>query len=167
MVKVLFVCLGNICRSPLAEALFKKAVEDRGLTDQIYCDSAATSTYEIGNRPDRRTCANAESHGLKLDHRAKQLRKSDFTDFDYIIGMDDSNFDNIHAMSHRFSGSYPSHEQVFLLRKFDPFVEVSRGIPSLPDPYYEPDEAFEEVYQIAKRSTEKLLDWIIKKHHLE
>ncbi|PMD96148.1 protein tyrosine phosphatase [Siphonobacter sp. BAB-5405] len=167
MINVLFVCLGNICRSPLAEALFKKAVQERGLSDQIYCDSAATSTYEIGNRPDHRTRRNAESHGLQLDHRAKQLRKSDFVDFDYIIGMDDSNFDNIQAMSHQFSGAYPRHEQVFLLRKFDPLVDTSSmTIPSLPDPYYEADEAFEEVYQIAERSTKKLLDWIVEQHGL-
>ena len=155
MIRVLFVCLGNICRSPIAEATFRDLVEKRGLSHHIACDSAGTSNYHIGDLPDRRTRRNAESHGLILTHRCRQLVRADFEEFDYIVAMDYANFDTIQA---KFSRDI-SNGQVFLLGKFDP--EVTDGsVPAVPDPYYEDDSAFEDVYQMVRRCNEAFLDWI-------
>ncbi|MDX1629630.1 MAG: low molecular weight protein-tyrosine-phosphatase, partial [Fulvivirga sp.] len=95
MIKVLFVCLGNICRSPLAEGIFKKRIKEHGLVGQVEVDSCGTSQYHIGEPPDERTVANAASNAIKLDHEARQFLKKDFRQFDYIIPMDDANLQNI------------------------------------------------------------------------
>ncbi|XP_067878180.1 low molecular weight phosphotyrosine protein phosphatase isoform X6 [Heterodontus francisci] len=88
---VLFVCLGNICRSPIAEAIFRKQVTDRGIISKWKIDSAATSTYEIGNPADERGQRCLMKHGISTNHIARQVTKNDFLTFDYILCMDESN----------------------------------------------------------------------------
>ena len=90
-ISVLFVCLGNICRSPLAEGVFKYLVEDQGLTNQFLIDSAGTGSWHVGDRPDGRAALVAEQHGINLDSRARQIQDEDFSRFDYIIAMDREN----------------------------------------------------------------------------
>ncbi|XP_069462156.1 low molecular weight phosphotyrosine protein phosphatase isoform X1 [Ambystoma mexicanum] len=88
---VLFVCLGNICRSPIAEAVFRNLVVEKGLTNQWRIDSAATSTYEIGSPPDYRGEACMKRHGISMNHIARQVTKDDFLSYDYMLCMDESN----------------------------------------------------------------------------
>ena len=96
--RVLFVCLGNICRSPLAEAAFRKAAADAGIAVEV--DSAGTAAYHVGEPPDPRSIAEAARHGIAIDHyRGRQLAASDFRDFDWIIGMDRSNMANIQRVA--------------------------------------------------------------------
>ena len=90
-VRILFICLGNICRSPAAQGMMQSTVDERGLTGSFLIDSAGTGGYHIGSLPDQRMRAHARRRGLVLDHRCRQVSESDFYDFDIIIGMDASN----------------------------------------------------------------------------
>ena len=99
MIKILFVCHGNICRSPMAQYVMQDLITRRGLTDCIYVDSAATSTEEIGNRVHRGTRGKLYEMGIPCgDHRAVQLKRSDYEKYDYLIGMDDWNMRNMRRM---------------------------------------------------------------------
>lgn len=158
MIHVLFVCLGNICRSPLAEGVFQQLLVKQGLTGYISCDSAATSTYEIGNHPDPRTLKNAQSHGLTLDHRSQQITRAAFDQADYVIGMDYSNIENIHRVLKLGDQSY---NKISLMRDFDP-----EGPGEVPDPYYGTEADFELTYQLIARSAEGLLADIIREHRI-
>jgi protein-tyrosine phosphatase len=151
--KLVFVCLGNICRSPLAEGVFKKLVEEKGLQEVIICDSAGTASYYIGELADPRTRKNARSHGIDLTHCARAFRSDDFHDFDYIIPMDGSNMQHINRVK---PAAYKA--KIVLLRDFDP---EGKGL-SVPDPYYGTEKDFEEVYQIVYRSCKHFLDCVIK-----
>ncbi|MFN3316607.1 MAG: low molecular weight protein-tyrosine-phosphatase, partial [Raineya sp.] len=101
--KILFVCLGNICRSPLAEGIFRKLVEEAGLREQIEVDSAGTSAYHIGELPDYRTRQVAEKNGIMLTHKARQFKKSDFDEFDYILAADKNNLAHLKALQNSYS----------------------------------------------------------------
>ncbi|WP_234736443.1 low molecular weight protein-tyrosine-phosphatase [Tellurirhabdus bombi] len=166
MITVLFLCLGNICRSPLAEGVFRQLVEERGLDGQIECDSAGTASYHVGDLPDRRTRENALKHGITLTHRARRLSGEDFVQFTYLVAMDEANYDAIQYASHRSTGFY-SEENTFLLREFDPLVDdPEQGGTNVPDPYYEEANVFEQVYQIAYRCCNNLLNYIVDQHNL-
>lgn len=152
-IKVLFVCLGNICRSPMAEGVFKKLVKEKGLESQIYCDSAGTSSYHIGNDPDERMCQTASGYSITLQHKARQLKIKDFEDFDYIIAMDSSNFSDILKLAGD-NESYKS--KIGLMRDYD----LEGHGQDVPDPYYGGIKGFDEVYHILRRSTELFLQEI-------
>ncbi|KAF4529460.1 hypothetical protein B566_EDAN017865, partial [Ephemera danica] len=141
MLKILYVCLGNICRSPIAEGTMEALVAAKGLSDKIFVDSAGTADYHIGDLPDRRTRANAEENRIKLSHKCRQFTIQDFSDFDYIIPMDADNLADIQTMSLIAFGSHQSDESLFLLRKFD--VVDNKNL-SVPDPYYGLPADFEE-----------------------
>jgi protein-tyrosine phosphatase len=156
MIRVLFVCYGNICRSPVAEGVFRTLVADAGLSDQIECDSAGTASFHLGQLPDRRTRENALEHGLTLTHRARRLLGEDLAQFTYFVAMDETNLEAIEKLNYRSTGLHTA-DTIFLLREFDPQVNDQ---PNVPDPYYEGPEVFEEVYQITLRCCQQLLVYI-------
>lgn len=163
MIQVLFVCLGNICRSPVAEGVFKELVRKSGLDGLIYCDSAGTAAYHTGSLPDKRMRKVALQNGIALTHHARQLSYDDFLEYNYIMAMDESNFDNIRKESFRANGSYLPDQQLYLYRMFDPQRGASLIVP---DPYYDELPAFQEVYEIVRRSGSAFLDFLIEKHNL-
>jgi len=158
-IHVLFVCLGNICRSPLAEGVFRKLVLEAGLSEVITCDSAATSTYEIGNDPDHRTRRNAELHGISLNHKAQQISLNLFNSSTLVLGMEPDNLLNIHKV---LKLSYQVHAKIQLLRDFDP-----QGPGNVPDPYFATDDApFEQVFTMIDRSCRGLLNDLVREYKL-
>lgn len=153
MKKVLFVCLGNICRSPLAEAIFNEKIIKRGLSDQFMADSAGTAIYHVGHNPDPRTIQVAFDHNIPVSHSGQQFKKRHVDEFDYLIAMDHSNYQNmINEM-----GTQP--DTLFLMRDFDP---QGKG-KDVPDPYYGGQDGFEEMFQILDRSTDVLITFLLKK----
>jgi protein-tyrosine phosphatase len=163
LISVLFVCLGNICRSPIAEGVFNELLHQNGLPDRISCDSAGTAAYHTGNLPDKRMRKVALDNGIKLTHQARQLTYQDFGRFDYIMAMDEANFDNIKRESCHVNSNKNPIDQLFLFRTFDPERGESMQVP---DPYYDGMEAFENVYEIVLRSGTHFLNWLIQKHDL-
>lgn len=148
-ISVLFICLGNICRSPLAEGVFGQQVSEAGLEDRFSIDSAGTGAYHAGEAPDSRSVAVAEEHGVPLAGLARQVTVQDMVGFDWIVAMDGSNRRSLLQIR-------PSTDsgRIVLMRDFDP--EDPGG--DVPDPYYGGADGFEEVYQILDRSCRGLLD---------
>lgn len=154
MYKLLFVCLGNICRSPSAENIMRYLIEKEGLSDQIVCDSAGTASYHLGEPPDRRMKAAAEKRGIKLEGKARQFQPSDFEKYDLILAMDRDNYwslvsldpekkyrDKIKMMCN-YAKSYPDQE--------------------VPDPYYGGTEGFNHVIDLLLDACSELLESIKK-----
>lgn len=157
-INVLFVCLGNICRSPLAEGILLQLLEEKGLIDKISVDSAGTANYHIGERPDPRTIENAHKNGVTLPSRGRQFDRSDFENFDYIIPMDESNLFHIR----RLEPSTPvTGYTIVKMRKFDPLAENA----DVPDPYYSGPKGFQDVFDILNRSNTNFLNFLIEKHN--
>lgn len=148
--KLLFVCLGNICRSPSAENIMNHLIEQAGLSEHILCDSAGTSSYHIGSPPDRRMSAAAATKlGIKLRGRARQFQKSDFQDFDLILAMDQENYENILALDQ----TKQYQQKVHLMCEF-----CSRHtLKDVPDPYYGGQEGFNQVIDLLIDACEGLL----------
>ena len=148
--KVVFVCLGNICRSPTAEGIFIHKVRERGLELYFYIDSAGTAAYHVGEPANSKSQFTANQYGVKLPSRARQFEYADFEDFDLILPMDSSNMYNLKTMDRKTRFS----DKLFMMRDFDPQPEDG----NVPDPYYGGMQGFENVYQILERSCEALLD---------
>jgi protein-tyrosine phosphatase len=144
-VRVLFVCLGNICRSPLGAAILKNKLKRTGMDAWVEVDSCGTSNYHIGDGADPRTLASASKHGVPMDHCARQLTAKDLEDFDFIFAMDKSNLQNILRLA---NGKDVTHK-IKLMREFDP---VQKGA-EVPDPYHGTEKDFQEVFDILDRST--------------
>jgi protein-tyrosine phosphatase len=150
-VRILFVCMGNICRSPTAEGVMRHLLAEEGLEDVIELDSAGTGGWHVGDPPDRRATAAARARGIVLDGAARQVRPDDFEDFDLILVADRDNLRDMLAIAP------PGTEQkVRLLREFDP---GSEGAPDLdvPDPYYGGERGFEDVLDLVEAACRGLL----------
>lgn len=146
---LLFVCLGNICRSPTAENIMRHLVEQAGLGDVIHCDSAGTSAYHVGSRPDARMSRAATAYGLELVGRARQFEVADFERFDWILAMDQSNYQDILACDRQ--GRY--HHKVKLMCDFCRHHRDRE----VPDPYYGGPEGFNYVLELLFDACEGLL----------
>ena len=149
---VLFVCLGNICRSPMAEAIFNAKVAERGLEQDFSVDSAGTGDWHIGQKADPRTIETCRNKDIPVTSIARQLIPDDFDEFDHIIVMDRSNFDNATRISNGQSG------KISMMRQFD---NTGSG-KDVPDPYFGGDDGFEKVYQLLEESTENLLNQLTR-----
>lgn len=146
--KVLFVCLGNICRSPMAEALFNSKVSERGLGDHFLVDSAGTGDWHVGQKADPRTIETCRENNIPVISIARQLQPGDFEEFDHVIVMDSSNYDNAARLSNGQSS------KISLMRKYD----HSGSGKDVPDPYFGGDDGFEKVFRLLDESTENLLN---------
>jgi len=147
--RVLFVCLGNICRSPLAENVFRHLVEDAGLEDDFEIDSAGTGSWHVGERPDSRAVAAARARGIEVRGRARQVTPEDLSTFDYVLAMDR---DNLRDLDHMARGGETT-ARIELFRAYDP----DRDGDDVPDPYYGGPTGFEDVLEIVSRSCRRLL----------
>lgn len=139
--RVLFVCLGNICRSPAAEGVLRAIVASHGEENGWVIDSAGTGNYHIGDLPDRRMCVHARRRGYELTHRCRQVRYDDFNDFDLIVPMDGSNERNLRALA-------PSVEAERKIVPMARFLTMASRYDYIPDPYYEGAEGFELVLDL-------------------
>lgn len=149
--RVLFVCLGNICRSPAAEGIMRSLAGDT-----LTIDSAGTGRYHIGQLPDNRMRIHARRRGVELTHRCRQVTESDFDDFDLIIGMDDSNLANLRRIA-------PTPEAAEKIHGMAEYFNPSTRWDHVPDPYYEGSEGFELVLDLLDEGCRNLLDKL-KKH---
>jgi len=150
--RVLFVCLGNICRSPLAEAIVRRRALGRGLGGRFHFASAGTGDWHIGSGADIRSAATAKAHGIDLSrHRAMQITASDISRWHWFVAMDADNREDLLVME-------ASSERVLMMRQF----EVETGIPpDVPDPYYGGKDGFEDMYHLLAANADPLLDYLI------
>ncbi|ACE84508.1 low molecular weight protein-tyrosine-phosphatase [Cellvibrio japonicus] len=156
MIQVLFVCLGNICRSPTADGIFRHFIEDAGLQDKVYVDSAGTGDWHIGRAPDPRSQAAARQRGYDLSMlRARQVSSVDFSRFDYILAMDNANLRDLQRMK---PANYQGHLGLFLA-----FGE-RQDYREVPDPYYGENDGFELVLDLVEDAARGLLTDIRQRH---
>ena len=159
MVKVLFVCMGNICRSPMAEGMFRRLLKSAGLAEQVYVDSAGTHSYHIGAPPDTRSQATALRRGIDLRNlRARQVTESDLVEFDYVLAMDRDNFEHLQVLC-------PDPQ---LQRRVQLFLDFAPDLPEreVPDPYYGGSGGFERVMDLVEEAAQGLLTDIRQRHRL-
>jgi protein-tyrosine phosphatase len=157
-VSVLFVCMGNICRSPTAEGVFRHLVREAQLEEHVHTDSAGTHAYHVGNPPDVRAQATAERRGIELhDLRARRVAEEDFDVFDYVLAMDQ---DNYQILSTICPPGYETRLRMFM--EFAPHL----NIPEVPDPYYGGASGFERVFDMVEEAARGLLEDIRSKHDL-
>lgn len=150
MTRICFVCLGNICRSPTAEGIFRHLVDLHGLTDQFKIDSAGTAAWHVGKSPDARSTAAAARRGIRMAGAARQFVAADFERFDLVVAMDADN----HAALSRLASTDDARSRLHMMRDFDP--DSPPGA-SVPDPYYGGSRGFEDVLDICQRACEGLL----------
>ena len=156
---VLFICLGNICRSPAAQAVMQAMVDERGLSDRFYIDSAGIGGWHIGDLPDKRMRVHARPRGYELTHRARKVRSADFEDFDLIVGMDASNVDDLCSMS----ATIEQQDKVVMMGDY---IRQYPNYDHVPDPYYEGSEGFELVLDLLEDACDNLLDRIIEHNNI-
>ncbi len=156
--RLLFVCLGNICRSPSAENIMNHLIRQAGLECEITCDSAGTSSYHIGSPPDRRMNAAAKLRGIELVGRARQFERADFEEFDLILAMDIDNFEAIRSIDP--AGTY--QDKVRLMCDFC----TEHSLREVPDPYYGGTEGFNFVIDLLLDACQRLLDFVIQEQNL-
>ena len=150
-IRILFVCLGNICRSPAAEGVFRSMAEERGVADRFEIDSAGLYGGHAGEQPDNRMRVHAFQRGYSLIHRSRPVKVADFDDFDLVVAMDDSNYSRLHRLA-------PTPEDE---RKVVKMIDFVKGYPQydcVPDPYYEGAEGFEIVLNLLEDGCRNMLD---------
>jgi len=151
--KLLFVCMGNICRSPTAEGVMRHLLREQGLEDEIEIDSAGTGGWHAGDPPDSRATEAARRRGIALEGAARQVRPSDFEEYDLLLAADRENLADLRAVA----PDEAAMAKVRLLREFDP---DSRGAPDLdvPDPYYGGPDGFEDVLDLVEAACRGLIE---------
>jgi protein-tyrosine phosphatase len=154
-VRILFVCLGNICRSPTAEGVMRRLVREAGLEGEIEIDSAGTGAWHVGNPPDARATEAASRRGTVLDGHARQVTAADFEDFDLLLAMDAT---NLHELRQRAPGE-DARARVRLLREFDPASAGQIDL-DVPDPYYGGARGFDTVLDLVEAACAGLLEEI-------
>ena len=158
--RLLFICLGNICRSPAAQAVMQKLVDERGLRDRFYIDSAGIGGWHVGDLPDKRMRKHAHPRGYVVNHRTRQVQASDFEDFDLIVGMDAENVDDLRSMAATIEQS----DKVVMMGDY---ISKYPNYDHVPDPYYEGSEGFELVLDLLEDSCVNLLNSIIEQNNIE
>ena len=148
---ILFICLGNICRSPLAEGIFQHKLSQRVLQHKYMVESAGTGNWHVGDLADPRMRTTALRNGIDLTSRARQVNQKDFKRFDMLLAMDRNNY--LHLLDMDKTATYT--ERVHMMRAFDPDVQQELDVP---DPYFGGDSGFDDVYQMLDRSCENLLN---------
>mgnify|MGYP001379974667 CR=1 FL=1 len=162
MIRVLFVCLGNICRSPMAEAVFRHYVQEAGLSDRIVVDSAGTGDWHIGNPPHRGTRHILDANNISYENiRARQVANSDFADSHYIIAMDEQNLKDLRRLAEQAARSGKSRDPY--IGKLLEFASQA-SVRDVPDPYYTGN--FEEVFALVQEGCRGLLNFIIARENL-
>jgi len=155
-VKILFVCMGNICRSPTAHGVFRQLVEQEQLTEKVEIDSAGTHAYHVGNPPDSRAQKTAQGRGINLsDLRARQAVADDFNTFDYVIAMDQDNYHSLMSIC-----PADQEQRVHLFMDLAPQMRTRE----VPDPYYGGPAGFEQVFDLVDVAAKGLLDDIRRKY---
>lgn len=152
-IRILFVCLGNICRSPAAHGMMENLVEERGLASRFVIDSAGLYGGHAGDLPDRRMRVHAFQRGLRLEHRSRQVRPSDFDNFDIIVAMDDSNYERLRNMA-------PSPEDEAKVVRMASFLTQHPSADCIPDPYYEGAAGFELVLDLLEDGCASMLSML-------
>lgn len=150
-IRILFVCLGNICRSPAAQGVMEALVAERGVANRFEIDSAGIGGWHVGDLPDKRMRVHASRRGLELTHRARQVRPYDFGEFDMVVAMDDNNVEEL------LDRARTPEDERKIVRMTD-FARHHAGAESVPDPYYEGAEGFELVLDLLEDSCSGLLD---------
>lgn len=158
-ISVLFVCLGNICRSPLAEAVFREVVVEAKLESRFRIDSAGTSGYHDGDPPDARTTEVAGRRGVSVAGVSRRVTPQDVDSFDYLVVMDEEN----RRAVERLVADTPADAEVRLLREFDP---EAGGDMEVPDPYFGGPDGFENVHDLVERAARGLLRHLVDRHDL-
>jgi protein-tyrosine phosphatase len=159
MLRLCFVCLGNICRSPIGEGVMRHLLREAGLDGAVEVDSAGTAGYHAGEPPDARARAAARRFGVEVGGRARQFERVDFERFDYVLAMDRTNFEDLseHALD------VTARQKLHLLRSFEPGAPPGA---SVPDPYYGGDDDFDDVVRICLSACAALLEQLRREHRL-
>lgn len=155
---VLFVCHGNICRSPAAEGVFQTLILERQMSEKIFADSAGTSDEHAGELAHSVTRRIASKHGINLTHKSRVFIPDDFDRFDLILLMDNWNFRNTTALARSDS----DRSKLRMYRSFDPASAELNRIPEVPDPYYGGIEGFEQVHSIFERTSPHIMDFLLE-----
>lgn len=154
-IKILFVCLGNICRSPAAQGVMERLVKEKGVADRFEIDSAGLYGGHAGDLPDHRMRVHAQRRGLNLTHRSRQIKESDFDRFDIIVAMDDSNYDRLRRMA-------PTPEDEKKVVKMADFFTLHPWADCVPDPYYDGAQGFENALDLIEDGCDTLLRSLIE-----
>ena len=153
--KILFVCLGNICRSPAAEGIFKQKIKDRDLENLFVVDSAGTGGWHVGNLADRRMCEAALSRGIELTSRSRKIDHNDLYEFDHILVMDKDNLNAVKSLIK--DNTYPINSKIKLILSYSKKSQSDE----VPDPYYGGQNGFENVLDLLDDAIDELIDSLI------
>lgn len=156
MINILFVCMGNICRSPAAEAVMNSIIKKAGMQDKIKCDSAGTIAYHEGEPSDSRMKHHARMHGYSLNHKARKIRFEDLEKFDYILTMDKENYADVLELDKERK----YFDKILMMTKFC----TNHDEEEVPDPYYGGPAGFEKVLDLLEDACEGLLNHVLSEH---